>query len=822
MPQTKAQPKNESAKLTTQDFFNLAIDNDQVEVALTLLSLPGITPNVQTPNARIPLSYAIQEGHDSLVKAILAVDGVDVNCGFDAHRLSNINTALIAAIEKSDLMLVKQLVADCDARIVYPLNEEYKQPLLCAIESSEGNTSILEFLLSKDIDLSQQDAQGIGLFSLCLQSAIERDKLTIFELFLSKNYNDLINAPCYKSTNPLMLACHQNKLLFVERLLQIETIDVNAINSLGNTALMIACFNGHDAIVKSLLKYGAVNTGIYNNNGDNVLSELIKQIVDAAKQSQNKPSEKSKLRRFYRIIDALIEHTPDFFMQACQNKNLLAIVHTDSMSTNPSYDFGISLRMRALYAFLRFKVLCDDMIIIHQNRGLLVNKDINHIFDEILGINLSNVNIKTFIETLCNQTPSYASHLLIYAMSIGNEILTELLLSSESLDFSHSITNGMTPLSWAAKNGYTRLFRALFESIEPDINHIYLDGKTLIYMAAEQGHDAILGYILLKPTVNINIESQGISALIVATMNNHTSTVNLLLANGASLNTQSKKTRMTALMYAAKNGCDELVRIFMMQPSIDTRIKDKQGQTAIILATKNDHTKTALLMIEHSQDVFDDLVINNALLNQLNKTSKKHQVHSANPLHKTAQFSSMYRYHQCVNALKNHGKKPLFSQPKKAKDDLQQAYNESPHLFNRLSALVNSEKGSQLFSKEAIEYFNQVYIKLIAPPCYGSSHASSIENLLPSAPALRAKACDVSDESYKNASADERNVNFTGHEETIDEQQQSLCSNVYPDFNLHITPNFNPSVFQQLKKSLVESDGDHQHADALNNIENSL
>ncbi|CAF0840332.1 unnamed protein product [Adineta ricciae] len=71
------------------------------------------------------------------------------------------------------------------------------------------------------------------------------------------------NAPTAFPTplSDLYLACKENRVEDVERLLQTATLeDINRIEPLGSTALHAASFYGHEKIVKLLLDHGALRT----------------------------------------------------------------------------------------------------------------------------------------------------------------------------------------------------------------------------------------------------------------------------------------------------------------------------------------------------------------------------------------------------------------------------------------------------------------------------------------------------------------------------------------------------------------------------------
>ena len=74
-------------------------------------------------------------------------------------------------------------------------------------------------------------------------------------------------------SNILMLLVNKNHIELIKYILDhyMNKIDINHTNKFGNTALMIASYNGNQYVVQILLNHGA-NTKIKNNQGETAYS----------------------------------------------------------------------------------------------------------------------------------------------------------------------------------------------------------------------------------------------------------------------------------------------------------------------------------------------------------------------------------------------------------------------------------------------------------------------------------------------------------------------------------------------------------------------
>lgn len=93
-------------------------------------------------------------------------------------------------------------------------------------------------------------------------------------------------------------------------------------------------------------------------------------------------------------------------------------------------------------------------------------------------------------------------------------------------------------LIWTVQNGQLEEFIAAFESQKFPVNQD-INGRTLLHYAADYGQSEVISYLISKGAdVNI-LDKHGISALLAAIWEGHTTCVKILLNSGASKNGQA-------------------------------------------------------------------------------------------------------------------------------------------------------------------------------------------------------------------------------------------------------------------------------------------
>lgn len=156
-----------------------------------------------------PLWFAAQNGHDAVVRALVAKDGVDSD-----SKIVDGQTPLSRAARNGHEAVVK-LLLDHGAEINSNDNNGRK-PL--SLAARDGHEAVVELLLDRDAEINSNDNDG---------------------------------------RTPLSFAAENGREGVVKALLGTGHINVNAEDKSGRTPLSFATENGHEAVVKLLLDHGA-------------------------------------------------------------------------------------------------------------------------------------------------------------------------------------------------------------------------------------------------------------------------------------------------------------------------------------------------------------------------------------------------------------------------------------------------------------------------------------------------------------------------------------------------------------------------------------
>ena len=168
----------------------------------------------------------------------------------------------------------------------------------------------------------------------------------------------------------------------------------------------------------------------------------------------------------------------------------------------------------------------------------------------------------------------------------------------------------------AAENGINKAVQFLVE-MGVNINDVDSNGRTALMLASKAGHEEIVE-TLLSAGANGSCQDHVQTAVITDTvLLQHTD----IADQGSSILTAAKEDQtaiietqvthyrpnkqdnngLTALMSASHNGHSEVVRI-LLKGGADPNIQKKDGATAVMLATKNGHSEVVQILLEGGAD----------------------------------------------------------------------------------------------------------------------------------------------------------------------------------------------------------------------------
>lgn len=137
----------------------------------------------------------------------------------------------------------------------------------------------------------------------------------------------------------------------------------------------------------------------------------------------------------------------------------------------------------------------------------------------------------------------------------------------------------------AARLGLQGVVREwLDDGIDVNLSH-QQNGGTALMAASRSGHPEVVRHLLAQPGIKLDLlNADGHSALTLAVCNNRSKVVRCLLDAGADVNLPMRKSRKTALMIAAEEGCPDSARILLGHHRIDPDRCDADGRTALMFA----------------------------------------------------------------------------------------------------------------------------------------------------------------------------------------------------------------------------------------------
>ncbi|HLI83612.1 MAG TPA: ankyrin repeat domain-containing protein [Bryobacteraceae bacterium] len=198
---------------------------------------------------------------------------------------------------------------------------------------------------------------------------------------------------------------------------------------------------------------------------------------------------------------------------------------------------------------------------------------------------------------------------------VDYEVLDALLAKKARVEVANQF--GSTPLAEAAKLADLRMVKALLDAgARPDTPN--QDGETALMLAIKTGELPVVE-MLVKAGANVNAKetfhNQTALMWAAAAPKNAGEMVKLLLAKGADFKpralysdwesqiTSEPRAQyrpvggLTALLYAARNGCYECVEA-LAGAGADVNLPTPEGVTPLMIALDNDHNEVAKLLLE--------------------------------------------------------------------------------------------------------------------------------------------------------------------------------------------------------------------------------
>ncbi len=156
----------------------------------------------------------------------------------------------------------------------------------------------------------------------------------------------------------------------------------------------------------------------------------------------------------------------------------------------------------------------------------------------------------------------------------------------------------------AIENGHENVVRLLLARPDISVND-QPDRKMTapLTTAAAKGNVEIVRMLLNRPDIDVNIKSNATTALIYAAENGHENVVRLLLSHHAIAVNEYNNNRLTALTCAIRNCHSTIVKLLLERPDIDVNIQSNRGNTALMFAIQAGHYDIIQMLLRGKTDL---------------------------------------------------------------------------------------------------------------------------------------------------------------------------------------------------------------------------
>ncbi|KAI9642631.1 hypothetical protein NHQ30_009436 [Ciborinia camelliae] len=401
----------------------------------------------------------------------------------------------------------------------------------------------------------------------------------------------------------LMLASREGHEAIVERLLKANP-DKNIKDEFGKTALILAASQGFETIVQRLLHAEADHAEADKDIKDNAERIALSYAVEGG---------------YLNIVTQLLDHhaNPDV-VDGIPEKSILAraaeMGHSDIAKL--LMDRGATLELKGRND--------DKTMFIAVKNG---NYDIVRLF------------LKNRADP--NEFNAEGHSILSYAIVLGHAKIVELLIDQKAEIEKQSGDYKQTPLSWAAKKGSSEIIELLLtrgaelEAKDTDgwtpliwalkfekpgavklllgrgaVKNLLGNGRTgqlesAMIWACKEGDVEIVDLLLdLGTNINAQDSSKKLTPLIEASRNGHEGIVQILLDNKANVNAQNLS-KSTALLEAIGQGPENLKEIVkkLLSANADINLANNMGETPLLLAVRIPNENMAKLLVKAKADV---------------------------------------------------------------------------------------------------------------------------------------------------------------------------------------------------------------------------
>lgn len=192
---------------------------------------------------------------------------------------------------------------------------------------------------------------------------------------------------------------------------------------------------------------------------------------------------------------------------------------------------------------------------------------------------------------------------LAFAAKNGYAELASMLLAEGGSSLNLVDRYSRTPLAHAAEQGHLALVKLLLESGRPEIIAAGFDGQTPLSWAAASGQEEVVKLPLKTDQINVNAKDiSGATPLSRAAGRGHEGIVKLLLeVDKIEINAKDYLGE-TPLFKAARIGHEAIVKV-LLNNKADVDWRNSDNRTALSCAAENGHEAVARILLDNKADV---------------------------------------------------------------------------------------------------------------------------------------------------------------------------------------------------------------------------
>jgi ankyrin repeat protein len=549
-----------------------------VELLLThdpgLLDLPGF-------GGCTALMAAAARGHVELSRMLLA-RGAD-----PALREAEGTRALDWAAQNGHLDVVECLLAHRPELLDMPGLDE-RTALMAA--AARGHVELLRRLLARGADPSLRKKEG----TRALDWAAQEGHQEVVSVLLAQQ-PELLDAPGHGGRTALMAAAANGRVRLTLRLLECGA-DPRQRKEEGTRALDWAAQNGHQAVVEHLLSrdpellnlpgYGERTALIAAASNGHV--ELMRRLLERGADARTRESSGTR---------ALDWTSQEGHVAAVK----LLLAHEPEVLDLPGYGERTALIAAAGNGHTEVvRVLLARQADTRARRASgahALDSAAQEGHQEIVDLLLAH-------DPGLLDLPGAGERTALMAAASGNRIELVQQLLSRGADPRRRESEGTHALDWAAQNGHAAVVELLLAHDRELLELPGFGDRTALIAAAGNGHLDLVEGLLGRGSDVRRRRASGAHALDAAAQDGHAAVVERLLAHDPQLLDLPGAGGRTALMAAAANNREEVVRALLARGA-DPHLRESEGTRALDWACQRGFQATAELLLAHDPGLLD-------------------------------------------------------------------------------------------------------------------------------------------------------------------------------------------------------------------------